>query len=212
MKSKRLILLVIIGAIAMLIGCRNKVYSEKEISGIIEKTLREKYSREFTVQSLNKKDEGINFSQTFYSADCIDASGIGPFTARIENDGTDLKDNYEGYFYQQDINEDIQRILSEAESLSCQDYEVTFKQTERKSGSYEEYVKSGNINLIADLSLDTENEKMASEEVYGFLNSLQEAGYGANVEIIWRGKPVIFIRNGNSTRITRQDVERKFNL
>ena len=142
--------------------------------------------------------------------ECVDTNGTGPFPVQANSIGTHIKDNYEGHLYRKDIEEDIQNILSQMKGVSCVDSKIYFIETEEKFGSFEEYVKSGNAELDAKISLSVNDEYIASERVFALIDTLQQKGYHYDLQIAWKnGYGYIAKRGINPDDDTRQDIKEK---
>ena len=185
-------------------------YSTGKISRIIQNNLQEKYNEKFTVQSIKEVDEGINFSNMAYYANCISESSVTPFSVRIEKDGTNMTDNYEGYFYKDIIDEDIKNILSRIDYMEFYYDDSVFNLTDIKYGSAADYIKSGNVDYVSEIDIHATTKESVLSNVSLLIDSLQEKHYGFNFAFHWNDKTVYFIRGGNEPEFTRQDIERKF--
>ncbi len=209
MKKVGVLLLITIGAAFMFLGCGKRKYSEEEITEIIEAGLQEKYEKGFIIQSVSERDRGTNFADHFYSAKCTDETGVGPFSVSIETDGTSMKDNYEGYLYKKEIDEELLGLLLQEGQIFFSEFQSAFERTETKSGSFRQYVESGNARIIVDISINAQEKKAASKAIFNLLDVLQEKNYGFTLSFTWNGKPINFTRDGDAEKITKQDVDKK---
>ena len=71
-----------------------KKYSEQDIVPVIESSLKQKYNESFSVISLKKGDDGVNFSQPYYFGSVTSMDNGVSCEIRVEPDGSGLSDNY----------------------------------------------------------------------------------------------------------------------
>ena len=210
---KRLIksLFLMIATLFMIVGCGKKTYSEEKIAEIVKDSLQEKYTKEFDVLSVTEEDGGVNFGRPYYVVQCTDAKGTGPFEVGIKPDGSIMGDNYEGYLYKKNIDNELFEVLTQADTVTYSNYRTRFAWDQRLYGSYREYVESGNIRLVVDISVDTLELAEATGVVYELLDVLQQKGYGVRVKVYWRDITLNIVRGVTDPEITRQYVDERFN-
>ena len=214
--GKRVTYLLIGGLIVIsLLGCgkgiglNNKKYTDQSIIPVIEENLKRKYNEEFKVESVNIGDDGTNFSHKYFLADVKCQRTGTSFQLRIEAEGTGLEDNYEGNLYRPEIEENIKEIASSDNLIRFTQMEVEYMFSDGAAGTLEQYKKSGNAILQADASVEAENDEKAVGIIYGFINALQENGYGYSLDVEWNGKHVILYKKGEYDKITQEQIRRK---
>lgn len=212
MKRSVALLLITIVAVFMFLGCGKRKYNEEEIAEAIKAGLREKYDKEFIIQSVNEYDRGTNFADRYYSAKCTDELGIGPFYASIERDGTCLKDNYEGYLYKQEIDAALRRLLSQVDLIAYSEYESAYDWTASKSESYQQYVEGGNVTLIAKISVIADDKEEAEKAVYKLIDLLQNNRYGFSLAVEWGDNTITFVWDVKDEELTMNDVKRRLEM
>ena len=204
--------LLIASVMLMILGCGKKEYSEKKIAEIVKSSLQKKYGTEFTVCSVEEGERSMWLDKPYYVAECMDAAKVGPFWVTIAKDGTGMKDNYEGYLYQDEIETEVKEILSDTKTVSCKNYYMGYTGTEEKSGSFRKYVESGSVTLIGDFSAGAVSARDAADLSFAFIDSFQKKGYGISINIYWKDSPIIFSRAGNDPLITKSDVDKRFKI
>ena len=207
---KRIKILLFIMMPFVLSGCGAKEYSEEEVSEVVKASLQEKYDTEFVVLSVSEKNAAINFADFYYVAHCTDTEGRGPFLVGIEKDGSHIRDNYEGYLYKQNIDGELLEILNKTDSVTFWNYGCTYSWSSDTSGSFRKYVKSGNVTLDAELSVNSSKMSEAAEVVFVLLDALRQKEYGASLKFYWKDMSLIFNQDGTGTKITRQYVDERF--
>ncbi len=208
---------LLIGGIMMfsLFGCgkesaiAKKTYTDQTIIPVIEEELNHKYGETFKVKAVNKSDDGINFSQLYFTADATCESTRTDFQLRIENDGTKLNDNYEGYLFRSSIEKDIDEIFISNKDIHQTRAEVEYLFSDSVSGSLEQYQLSGNAILQAGISVDAKTSEEAADVIFGFIDELQNRGYSYSLDIEWNGKTVILYKEGKYEKTTHEQIRRK---
>ena len=196
----------------LLVGCGYRLNEEK-ISELVKDALREKYNKQFVIQMMYYKPMDGTFDGRYYVFECTDIDGAESFSVQANGVGTHIKDNYEGNLYGKDIEADIQNILSQMKGISCVDSEIYFIETEEKFGSFEEYVKSGNAELDAKISLSVNDEYIASERVFALIDALQQKGYHYDLQVAWKDGFVYFAKRGiKPDNNTKQDIDKGFKI
>jgi hypothetical protein len=187
-------------------------YSEKGIIPVVEKSLEQKYKESFSISSVNNGDDGVNFSRPYYfgSATCK-GNGVS-FELRVETDGSGLLDNYEGYLYKSEVEEEIKEIFSSSKGIVQKKLEVEYLLSENTYGSLEQYKKSGNAAVQADVTVKANDAQEAAEVAFGLLDRLQSTGYGYGLDFEWNGDHVILYREGQYEKVTKEQIRRKFGV
>ena len=205
---KSLFLMIVI--LLMIVGCETKTYSEEKIAEIVKDSMQEKYDKEFDVLSLEEKDGGMKFANPYYVAQCTDTEGTGPFEVGIKPDGSIIGDNYEGYLYKKNIDNELFELLTQADEITFSNYRTRFAWDQRRFGSCQKYCESGNVRLIADLSVDALELTEATGVVYELLDVLQQKGYGVRVGVYWNGISFNVVRDQEDPVITRKYIDERF--
>ena len=197
------------------------VYSEAKIEKIVEKSLEKKYHEDFSVLSISTESDGggTGLPPTyFYELQCTDSNETGPFTVVIYRNGKKMRDNYEGYLYADDIDNEFNQIISPYSKVLHNDFPhegetplyPVYMVSEEKYDSFEAYVRNRNVKVCGNIFPNAETKDNAVDAVFGFISDLQENGYRFDFCVNWKNERIFFWDVSWEEKITRQDVEESF--
>ncbi len=211
--GKRLVVLLAINILAVLCGCGHKEnsaphYDQSEITDLVESELEDKYREVFKVLSVEKKKTGESFYKYFYTGEAT-ADSLNSFEFRIDPNGENLKDNYEGTLYEEAIKADIDTRLSETD-MTKEAVEIRYEVNDERHDSYEKYRDSGCVTVRGDFIVNNDKTKEeAAKDVLELLNRFKDVEYNYNFMFKWNGQNVIIPRE-NSKNISLNDIIEKF--
>lgn len=210
MKLRKLALILIGISIITTTGCSKTVMSTKDAAIVMEQSLLYKYGKEFSVTELKKGDDGVNFSHPYYQATAVCEKDGTIFRLRIETDGTDLKDDYEGNFYKEKIEDDIKNIELSHPDIIISNEEIISLLSKRYCGTLTQYQKSGATMLMADMTVTAENTDDAINKVFSFIDDIQDKGYGYSLDIRYNNINVILYQEMDYEKLTKDQLANKF--
>ena len=216
----RRLITILLGAVMVfsLFGCGNKAvlgkgkFSEQDIVPVMESRLNQKYGEDFKVSSVEKGDDGVDFSKSYYLADAVCSSNGVAFKLRIETDGSGISDNYEGYLYKSEIEKEIADLFSEARGLQSSGLTVEFLFSDSASKTIDKYKKTGNAVVQTSIKVDAGTAADAADAAFDLINALQDDGYGYSLDFEWNGEHVILYRDGLYEKVTKELIRRKFGV
>lgn len=171
----------VILAASMLYGCSQMLRTdlpdkEDRIQASIEQQLQEKYGDTFTVEQVESEGASMAFQKATYKATVRSDRYPGEFSARLDRDMENLKDDYPRLYWNDAIESRVQSALDRVTGLSDTDWKVVYvlsDQTWTESDDLDEYLSEGDTYLDMNVTVPA-NLDEAVTVVDVLLDSLRE--------------------------------------
>lgn len=216
--------LIILGGIVVLfstlLGCKSvehngkkadRLSREDKVKASVVQLLEEKYTDTFSVETLERENANMAFSQDTFKASVRSENYSGSFTARVNADGTNLIDDYPRLYWNEAIESRVQKILDSVEGLMETEWKIIYvlsAQTWKDHDNLDDYLEEGDTYLDLTLTLPSDLDK-ATETLNALRVALQEGHVQYAVACNCGGKIVIFSEKKDQPRLTNDEIRQK---
>ncbi len=189
----------------LLIGCGKKVRTEKEIKDNFAEQLTLKYNREFIITGLNTQENGEPVPQQYYLATCKDTTDNIEFTAHLDKDGTNLRDNFDGFYYAKDIEPQIIDLLNSTNAGQITDYEFYYLVSDKAEVNIDNYQASGNLRLKIAITIDGESVEEVADKFMTLVEECRKQGFLLSATMTYDNIDYLFYESDIYT-ITKEGI------
>ncbi len=198
--------LILLCLLSVCVGCGKKGYTETEIKSIFAEQLSLKYHLDFDIQGVNTQEDGTH---KYYLDTVVDKKSGTEFTAHIEKDGTGLKDNFEGFYYDETFQQEIDNIIDNVDDdVFITDYVIYYLMSEVPNGNIDAYRESGNLKLRIDVTIDALDNETTAKKLMAIVEQCREKGFLLSVNLSYDTIPYVFYESA-IYRITYEDIVNK---
>ena len=173
-------------------GCGSGEVGKSKAEKIVIQNLEEKYGGDFEIRSVESKNLGSDiFRDHIYEMTVFSSAMQEEFTVKIFRDGTNMADNYENLFYEDQVRNELNDISMNEEGWQLVSFETdySFYQNQQKSDDFEEY-KRAEDKLVIEIAIkvnDMDNERLG-ESIFNYINELQSLGYRISADIQYKDR------------------------
>lgn len=201
------ILLMLATCMMMLIGCDSKEPSEKDIGGIVEQKLLDKYNENFTCEAV--ADEGIDASQGQCWCVTLKDNDGKRMKAWYYPSSDKIEDTYSELLFKDMLYDEVRKLLDGKDYIHYYTIDSQFSGTEYNWMDATEYdfKATGDYLIELEIELNAEDEQSAVDQAFYIVNGLQDENIRANVGFYIEGIDVI-IDLSEGEEVTKETVEK----